>query len=60
MLGAKKIPGEQQTFKAMEKNANKPSSVVNSQETSEIPKEISKDGKEIFETFGDFDTPPDY
>jgi len=60
ILGVKKTPGEQQTFKAMEKNANRPSSVVNSQETSEIPKEISGDLKTLLDAFGDVDRPPDY
>ena len=55
-----KSPDVDKSMSAIEKNANKPSSVVASQETEKTPKKVDPGIKQIADAFGDIELPPDF
>ena len=48
------------SFEAIEKNANRPQSVASTSESEETKKEVPKEIKQLYETFGDIELPPNF
>lgn len=48
------------SFEAIEKNANRPQSVASTSESEETKKEVPKEIKSLYETFGDIELPPNF